>query len=47
MGLAMSRSLGDDVAHQVGVSSEPEIMEHQLDEKDQVGKGTLTLLYYT
>ncbi|CAM9572007.1 unnamed protein product [Discosporangium mesarthrocarpum] len=35
MGLAMSRSLGDDVAHQAGVSSEPEVMEHTLDSSDQ------------
>lgn len=36
MGLAMSRSLGDDIAHQAGVSSEPEMMEHQIDASDQV-----------
>lgn len=36
MGLAMSRSLGDDIAHQAGVSSEPEILEHQIDDSDQV-----------
>ena len=30
-GLAMSRSLGDAVAHSVGVSSEPEVFEHVLD----------------
>ncbi|CAN0097502.1 unnamed protein product [Ascophyllum nodosum] len=35
MGLAMSRSLGDDIAHRAGVSSEPEIMEHQIDASDQ------------
>jgi hypothetical protein len=29
-GLAMSRSLGDKVAHSAGVSSEPEIFELQL-----------------
>lgn len=37
MGLAMSRSLGDDIAHQAGVSSEPEVKEHQIDANDQVG----------
>lgn len=36
MGLAMSRSLGDDIAHQAGVSSEPEVMEHEIDANDQV-----------
>ena len=36
MGLAMSRSLGDDIAHRAGVSSEPEIMKHQIDASDQV-----------
>ena len=36
MGLAVSRSLGDDIAHQAGVSSEPEIMEHRIDASDQV-----------
>lgn len=36
MGLAMSRSLGDDIAHQAGVSSEPEVMEHEIDPSDQV-----------
>jgi len=30
-GLAMSRSLGDVVAHTVGVSSEPEVFEYTLD----------------
>ncbi|CAN0498045.1 unnamed protein product, partial [Ectocarpus sp. 8 AP-2014] len=35
MGLAMSRSLGDDIAHQAGVSSEPEVKEHQIDANDQ------------
>lgn len=28
-GLAMSRSFGDDIAHQVGVISVPEVMLHQ------------------
>lgn len=36
MGLAMSRSLGDDIAHKAGVSSEPEVMEHEIDANDQV-----------
>ncbi|CAN0541399.1 unnamed protein product [Ectocarpus sp. 12 AP-2014] len=31
----MSRSLGDDIAHQAGVSSEPEVKEHQIDANDQ------------
>merc|ERR1711871_908660 len=30
LGLAMSRSLGDTVAHKVGVSAEPEILEHAI-----------------
>jgi len=30
-GLAMSRSLGDRLAHSIGVSSEPEIIRHKLD----------------
>jgi len=29
-GLAMSRSFGDEVAHSVGVSSEPEILTEQI-----------------
>ena len=33
-GLAVSRSIGDVVAHQVGVSCEPEIFEKQLDSDD-------------
>eukprot|EP00529_Nitzschia_sp_RCC80_P031152 CAMPEP_0113512512 /NCGR_PEP_ID=MMETSP0014_2-20120614/39378_1 /TAXON_ID=2857 /ORGANISM="Nitzschia sp." /LENGTH=356 /DNA_ID=CAMNT_0000408873 /DNA_START=124 /DNA_END=1190 /DNA_ORIENTATION=+ /assembly_acc=CAM_ASM_000159 len=33
-GLAMSRSLGDVVAHSAGVSSEPEFSEFDLDSKD-------------
>jgi serine/threonine protein phosphatase PrpC len=32
----MSRSLGDRVAHTVGVSCEPEITEHMLDENDKI-----------
>mmetsp|Transcript_1987 Transcript_1987/g.3218 ORF Transcript_1987/g.3218 Transcript_1987/m.3218 type:complete len:434 (+) Transcript_1987:250-1551(+) len=39
-GLAMSRSLGDDVAHSVGVSSEPQIMAHTLD-----AEGDIFLVY--
>ena len=35
-GLAMSRSLGDRLAHTVGVSSEPEVTEHYLTSKDQI-----------
>ena len=33
-GLAVSRSIGDVVAHQVGVSCEPEIFEKELDSDD-------------
>jgi serine/threonine protein phosphatase PrpC len=35
-GLAMSRSLGDRVAHSVGVSAEPEISEIMLKEQDKI-----------
>jgi len=35
-GLAMSRSLGDAVAHSVGVSSEPEVFEYTVDAKKEV-----------
>jgi serine/threonine protein phosphatase PrpC len=35
MGLAMSRSLGDLVVHNVGVSAEPEIIEHTLENHDE------------
>lgn len=35
-GLAMSRSIGDKVAGQVGVLWEPEIMEFQLTEEDKI-----------
>lgn len=35
-GLAMSRSLGDDVAHSVGVSNEPEITVHKISEEDDL-----------
>ena len=34
-GLAMSRSFGDDVAHMIGVTSKPEIMEFKLSEEDK------------
>lgn len=34
-GLAMSRSLGDSLCHEVGVSSEPEFFEHRLTPADQ------------
>lgn len=33
-GLAMSRSIGDDVAHKVGVINIPEIIEYDLTEND-------------
>lgn len=36
MGLAMSRSLGDDMAHRAGVSSDPELTEHVIDPNDKV-----------
>lgn len=35
LGLAMSRSLGDGIVHKCGVSAEPEIIEHALDEMDE------------
>lgn len=35
-GLAMSRSIGDKIATQVGVTSEPEILEFQLTEEDKI-----------
>ena len=35
LGLAMSRSLGDAVAHKCGVSAEPEIFEHTVDASDE------------
>ena len=35
LGLAMSRSLGDAVVHRSGVSAEPEIIEHTVDEFDE------------
>lgn len=34
-GLAMSRSLGDAVAHSVGVSSVPEVVERRIDPKSE------------
>ena len=34
-GLAMSRSFGDEIAHRVGVSAEPEIVEHYLLREDK------------
>lgn len=35
-GLAMSRSLGDRMAHSVGVSCEPEISSLMLSEEDKI-----------
>jgi serine/threonine protein phosphatase PrpC len=35
LGLAMSRSLGDAIVHKCGVSAEPEILEHALDDADE------------
>jgi serine/threonine protein phosphatase PrpC len=35
LGLAMSRSLGDTVVHRCGVSAEPEITEHVIDDLDE------------
>jgi len=34
-GLAMSRSMGDKVAHSVGVSAEPETLEFTLSQDDK------------
>ena len=34
MGLAMSRSLGDAIVHTVGVSAEPEITDHEIQDAD-------------
>ncbi|EGB04227.1 hypothetical protein AURANDRAFT_67405 [Aureococcus anophagefferens] len=34
MGLAMSRSFGDSIVHGLGVSCEPEITDHRIDESD-------------
>ncbi|CAD8166542.1 unnamed protein product [Paramecium pentaurelia] len=35
-GLAMTRSLGDEIAHSVGVSDKPEIMQFDLERSDKV-----------
>ena len=35
LGLAMSRSLGDTIVHRSGVSAEPEILEHYVEENDE------------
>ena len=35
-GLAMTRSLGDQVAAKVGVSAKPEIFEHQFSKHDKM-----------
>jgi hypothetical protein len=35
MGLAMSRSFGDAIAHGLGVSCEPEITQYNLDSDDK------------
>ena len=35
MGLAMSRSLGDLIVHNVGVIAEPEVIEHVLEGNDE------------
>ena len=35
MGLAMSRSLGDAIVHTVGVSAEPELMDHEFQDNDE------------
>lgn len=35
LGLAMSRSLGDSIVHKSGVSAEPEVVDHALDEHDE------------
>lgn len=34
-GLAMSRSLGDEVSHQFGVTSDPEISEYEIQPEDK------------
>lgn len=44
MGLAMSRSLGDDLAHESGVSSEPDITEHNVNLHDKVRQARLCML---
>lgn len=35
LGLAMSRSLGDAIVHKCGVSAEPEVLEHLIDDYDE------------
>jgi serine/threonine protein phosphatase PrpC len=35
LGLAMSRSLGDAIVHKCGVSAEPEVLEHVVDDLDE------------
>jgi serine/threonine protein phosphatase PrpC len=35
LGLAMSRSLGDAIVHKFGVTAEPELIEHPIDELDE------------
>jgi serine/threonine protein phosphatase PrpC len=35
LGLAMSRSLGDSIAHKVGVTAEPEVIDHMIDDYDE------------
>lgn len=35
LGLAMSRSLGDSIVHKVGVTAEPEITDHIIDDYDE------------
>lgn len=35
LGLAMSRSLGDAIVHKVGVTAEPELIEHPIDDADE------------
>lgn len=35
LGLAMSRSLGDAIVHKFGVTAEPELIEHPIDEFDE------------
>lgn len=34
-GLAMSRSLGDNISKPIGVTHEPEILQHQLTKDDK------------
>jgi serine/threonine protein phosphatase PrpC len=35
LGLAMSRSLGDSIVHRCGVTCEPELLEHAIEENDE------------